>query len=147
MENDYQHIFYNTERFIKLFIDVNFDNYFIEQNNNLLNSNEYYLTYKNEYILFTENSFNTFKIFLEEFKLLDNNYIKTNTNKYIYHFVDKEEYNIINNKLKNIIEIQKKKIEDFLNYIKFLNSTQLIKQPPQLIKQQSIKALSKLKSL
>lgn len=117
------HVFYNIDRFSELFINniENFDSYFIERDNNLVNSNEYYLQYKNKYIEETMELFDTFKILIESFNLLNNNYIKTDKKKYVYHYIDQNEYNILNDKLKNLLEIQKKRLSNFTNYIEFLN--------------------------
>lgn len=139
---EYTHIFYNIERFEKLFLNIDFDNYFIEKNNNLVNSDEHYLKYKSEYFLTTNHNFDLLKILIEKFKLLDNNYIKlSDINKYIYHFIDKTEYDSINNQLKNILEVQKKTIQDFTTYINFLNSEQ--PKNVNLIKQSNIALSSK----
>ena len=47
--------------FREKFITIDFDNYLKEQNNNLVNSNEYYLQYKNEYITTSENNYEILK--------------------------------------------------------------------------------------
>lgn len=118
-----EHIFYNLENFENLYISValTFDNYFNDKNNKLINSDEHYLSYKSDYITSTNESYIIFSNLINEFDSLNNNFIKNDKKKYIYNFIDKDQHNIINNKLKNLLEIQRKKLETFLNYIEFLN--------------------------
>ena len=41
---------YSEQSFNDTFININFDEFLIQNNNNLVNSNEYYLQYKSEYL-------------------------------------------------------------------------------------------------
>lgn len=123
MTTNKSHIFYNIDRFTKLFIDVisDFDNYFIDRNNNLVNCDNSYLQYKRTYIDETMNNLHIFKVLVNSFDMINNNYEKTDKKKYTYHYIDFNEYDVLNNKLKNVLEIQKKNLNNFINYIELLN--------------------------
>lgn len=108
------------EEFNNKFI-LDFDNYLTEQDNSLVNSNEYYLQYKNEYMISTNKNADILKELLVSYNQLYNNYNKS-TSKYIYNYIDKSEYNIINNKIKNLILEQSVNFNNFMNHINFLNN-------------------------
>ena len=115
---------YNKDSFKDQFLKTDFDNYLIEQNNNLVNSNEHYLQYKNDYIKNTNDNYEKFIELLIKFNALSNNYnYNTVESKYSYTFIDHNIYSPINTELKRIIERQKKMFDDFINYIQFLNTS------------------------
>lgn len=114
--------FLSLDDFTEQFINIDFDNYLIEQNNNLVNSNDIYLLYKNEYIKITKENYNKLSLLLKQYISLNNNYIITDNNKYIYHYIDNNEHKNLNIIIKDLIISQKKSLDNFINYITFLNS-------------------------
>lgn len=110
------------DEFNEKYITLDFDSYLQEQDNNLVNSNEYYLQYKNNYLLSSKNNYNLLKTLLKDYNELSLNYTKTAT-KYVYNYINDEEYNLVNNKLKKLIILQKTLFDNFINHIKFLNNT------------------------
>ena len=113
---------YNEEQFKQTFLNVNFDNVFIENNNNIINSNELYLQYKAEYLKKTYDNLQKYTQLFEIFKQLSNNYNIVNNNKYSYTFIDKNEYEKINRQLKNLLIEQRQLYHNFMTYVQFLNS-------------------------
>lgn len=114
---------YNEEQFKQTFLNVDFDKIFIENNNNIINSNELYLQYKAEYLKKTSDNLQTYTQLFKTFKELSNNYNIVNNNKYSYTFIDKNEYKKINKTLKDLLIEQRKLYSNFMTYVQFLNST------------------------
>lgn len=113
---------YNRNWFNTSFININFDNLLIEVDNNLVNSNEYYLEYKNKYLAQTSENFEDFKKLIDKFDTLYNNYSIKN-NKYTYTYIDNKEYEDIKYSLKVLIDNQRQLLDNFLKYIEFLNTS------------------------
>lgn len=113
---------YTTDEFREQFLKTDFDNYLTEQNNSLVNSNEYYLQYKNIYIETTKNNYNTYTKLLDKYNTLNNNYTIT-SNKYVYQVIDNKVYDLLNTEIKIIVEAQKKLFNNFIHYIEFLNTS------------------------
>jgi hypothetical protein len=111
----------SEDTFKKNFLTVNFDEFLFENNNDLVNSNEHYITFKTEYLDKTNINFNKYKILIDQFKKMEDNY-KINNTKYSYTFVNKDEYNKLNKELKHILSEQRQLYLNFMNYIQFLNS-------------------------
>jgi hypothetical protein len=112
---------YTDEQFKQTFLNVDFDNLFIENNNNIINSNELYLQYKSEYLQKTSNNLQNYIKLFKSFKELSNNYNVIN-NKYSYTFIDKNEYENTNKILKNLLLEQRQLYNNFMTYVQFLNS-------------------------
>jgi len=104
------------------FLDCNFDNMLIEEDNELLNSNEHYIDYKNEYIKQTNINHKKLDKLLKKFNILNNFYTKTCDCKYVYHFIDNHTKEKLNNEIKNIHLYQRKLYTNFINHIEFLNN-------------------------
>lgn len=111
----------SEESFKNQFLNINFDEFLFENNNDLVNSNEYYIQYKSEYLSKTQDNFIKYSDLMKTFKYMENNYT-INQNKYSYTFVNKDEYNRINKELKNLLIEQRTLYNNFMNYIQFLNS-------------------------
>jgi hypothetical protein len=109
---------YCIKNFQKKFLNIQFDNILIEQNNKYVNSQEY-LSQKKKYNSSTKENFKIIKELVKEYDLLNNNYSINNT-KYIYKYIDTERLNTLNNELKNILIKQEKIFVDINNFIKFL---------------------------
>lgn len=112
---------YNEDQFKQTFLNVDFDKVFIENNNNIINSNELYLQYKAEYLKKTSNNLQKYTQFFQIFKELSNNY-NINNNKYSYTFIDKDEYKKTNKILKDLLSEQRQLYNNFMSYVQFLNS-------------------------
>ena len=75
------------------YININFDEILLENNNNLLNSEEFYLMYKKDYFDQTSKNFEKYKKWEAELKELTNFNVSTSTKyKYVYTDVTKVEY-------------------------------------------------------
>jgi len=107
--------------FKKQFLDINFDEFLFENNNDLINSNEFYIQYKTEYLSKTQDNFIKYSNLMKTFQNMTNNYLIKN-HKYSYTFVDKNEYNRLNKELKSVLIEQRELYNNFMNYIQFLNS-------------------------
>lgn len=113
---------YNEKQFKDIFLKVDFDNYLIQHNNNIINSNELYIQYKTEYLSKTQENLDKYSKLYKIFSELYNNYV-INNNKYSYTFVDKTEYNKINKSIKELLLEQRQLYNNFMMYIQFLNKT------------------------
>ena len=113
---------YNRNWFNTSFININFDNLLIEVDNNLVNSNEYYLEYKNKYLAQTHENFEEFKELIDKFDTFYNNY-SVKDNKYTYTYIDNKEYEKIKYSLKVLIDNQRQLLDNFTKYIEFLNTS------------------------
>jgi hypothetical protein len=111
---------YSEQSFKETFLNINFDDFLIQNNNNIVNSNEYYLQYKSEYLEKTTTNMEQYIQLLKEFKQLSNNY-KVDNNKYSYTFIDKNVYNKTNKDIKTLLLEQRQLYNNFINYIQFLN--------------------------
>ena len=111
--------------FYSKYINVNFD-YIID--NDLLNSNEYYLKYKKEYMDETQSNYILFKEYSEELSKLTNFYTINNT-KYNYIYTDTDKIDKLKIKLKNVIKSQNNLLDNFTHYISILNTRKTLFQP------------------
>ena len=127
--------------FQEKFITIDFDNYLKEQDNNLVNSNEFYLQYKNEYITTSKNNYEIFKELLSIFNQLYNNYSKS-SNKYVYNYIDNNECSSVNNKIKKLIISQTNYFNNFINHINFLNNQYIVNSNSNIISNSRMTKLS-----
>lgn len=103
------------------YININFDEILLENNNNLLNSEEFYLMYKKDYFDQTSENFEKYKKWEAELKELTNfNISKSNKYKYVYTDITKVEY--LKQVLKNLIIDQNKLLDNFHHYVTLLNT-------------------------
>lgn len=112
---------YCCNKFRNDFLHFDFDNMLIEEDNELLNSNEHYIDYKNEYIEQTKINHDKLDELLKKFNILNNFYTKSCDCKYIYHFIDNNTKENYNNNIKNIHLNQRILYTNFINHIEFLN--------------------------
>jgi hypothetical protein len=112
---------YCCDKFKNDFLHFDFDNMLIEEDNNMLNSNEHYIDYKNEYIEQTKINHKKLDDLLKKFNILNNFYTKSDDRKYVYHFIDNNTKEKLNNEIKNIHLYQRKLYTNFLKHIEFLN--------------------------
>lgn len=113
---------YNRDWFKKNFVNIDFDKSLIEVDNNLVNSNEYYLEYKNKYLDQTANNFQEFEKLIDQFDKFYHNYSIEN-NKYNYTYIDNKEYDNVKYSLKVLINNQRQLLDNFTKYIEFLNTS------------------------
>jgi len=113
---------YCCDKFKDDFLCCDFDNILIEEDNNLLNSNEHYIDYKNEYIKQTNINHKELDSLLKKFSILNNFYTKSCDRKYVYHFIDNNTKEKLNNEIKNVHLYQRKLFTNFVNHVEFLNT-------------------------
>jgi hypothetical protein len=111
----------SEESFKNQFLNVNFDKFLFENNNEFVNSNEFYIQYKTEYMSKTQENLMKYSELMKTFKHMENNYT-IDKNKYSYTFVNKTEYTRLNKELKHILNEQRVLYNNFMNYIQFINS-------------------------
>jgi len=111
---------YSKDEFKQRFLNIDFDNILNQEDNKLVNSSEYYLQYKNNYINFTNQNYITYCKLLDNYLQLSNNYTVSNS-KYIYTVIDQSLYQKLNKDIKNLINTQKKLYDNFIHYINLLN--------------------------
>lgn len=103
------------------YININFDEILLENNNNLLNSEEFYLIYKKDYFYQTSKNFEKYKKWDAELKELTNLNVSNSTKyKYVYTDITKVEY--LKQVLKNLIIDQNKLLDNFHHYVTLLNT-------------------------
>lgn len=112
---------YSIDKFKSDFLYFEFDNMLIDENNELLNSNEHYIDYKSEYISKTEINCKQLDNLLKKFNILNNFYTKSSERKYVYHFVDDNIKRSYNDEIKQINVSQITLYTNFINHIEFLN--------------------------
>jgi hypothetical protein len=112
---------YTSEQFKQTFLNIDFDNFFIENNNNIINSNDLYLQYKSEYLKKTSDNLEKYTQLFKTFNQLSSNYNIVNNNKYSYTFIDKNEYKKTNKILKELLLEQRQLYNNFMTYVQFLN--------------------------
>jgi hypothetical protein len=146
---------YSLEKFFSDFIDINFDNILIEQNNKLVNSDKHYLQFKNNYVNETTKNYVTLKEILPKYNLLANNYSKefidrdtASTTKHYYNYINTSELDQLNNQIKEIYIKQKNIYTSFIAHLDFLNKTvneqtPLAKSGPISLKNQKVNFRSK----
>ncbi len=117
------------------FLNCNFDNMLIEEDNPILNSNEHYIDYKNEYIEQTKINHKKLDELLKKFNILNNFYTKSCDRKYVYHFIDNDTKEKLNNEIKNIHVYQRKLYINFINHIEFLNNAKntTVNEPVKIV--------------
>lgn len=117
---------YTREYFINNFINKNFDDDLIDTE--FINSNQYYLKFKNEYLNKTNDNMNNYILLIEKYNLLTNNY-QINNNKYAYTFINENNFIDTNKQIKNLLSEQQKLLINFLDHLSLLTKTETFKMP------------------
>lgn len=112
---------YSEEQFITMFLNTKFDDFLIDNNNDIVNSNEHYIQYKTEYLVKTNQNLKKYKELVKKFNELSNIY-NIDNNKYVYTFIDKNELSNVNKELKHLLIDQRYLYNNFMTYIQLLNS-------------------------
>jgi hypothetical protein len=111
--------------FFSKYINVNFDN---NIDNEFLNSNELYLTYKKEYMDQTQSNYILYTEYSKELENLNNFYTINNT-KYNYIYIDTDTIEKLKSKIKNLIKSQNYLLDNFNHYISILNNNKTLFKP------------------
>lgn len=107
--------------FYSQYININFDEILLENNNTLINSEEFYLMYKKEYFDKTLENFEKFKVWISELNELTNLSV-SNNNKYKYVYINTTRLELLKQNVKNLIISQNKLLDNFHHYITLLNT-------------------------
>jgi hydroxymethylpyrimidine pyrophosphatase-like HAD family hydrolase len=111
--------------FYSKYINVNFDNIV---DNELVNSNEFYLTYKKEYMEETQSNYILYKEYSQELSKL-NDFYNINNKKYNYVYIDTDKIDKLKIKIKNLIKSQNNSFDNFNHYISILNTNKNLFKP------------------
>lgn len=104
--------------FYNQYININFDN---SIDDDFLNSQEYYLIYKKEYVNQTELNYILYKKYIKELSSLNEFYTINNT-KYNYTYIDTDKIEKLKLEIKNLIKSQNSLLDNFNHYITILNT-------------------------
>lgn len=111
--------------FKKEFLDIDFDDILNNENNPLVNSYDYYIKYKKEYL---DESFKRFlkyqKTALELNKLYEIKNIKLSSTKVIYTYINKSRIEKLEKTISELIIAQRRIFSNFVLYVKYLNENQ-----------------------
>jgi hypothetical protein len=110
------------------FINIDFDNKLLENNNPLLNSQQHYIAFKQRYIKDTLSNSKKYTALKGELEQLENMSSYTDT-KFVHVYIDDNKVSAIKQSIKNIILHQRVLLSNFLNYIDYLNSNVSLLQP------------------
>lgn len=114
--------FFQDFEFKKTFIDIDFDEILSSNNNPLLNSSELYILYKQNYINDTINNNDIYNELDSKIKNLESQSKTYNNTKITFVYIDSNELQVLKYKRKMLYISQQKKLQNFLHYIKQLNS-------------------------
>jgi hypothetical protein len=106
--------------FKKTFLLINFDDILLKHNNPLINSQEHYITYKQNYISNTKQNYDKF----EDLKSQINQLSKTVTSpsRIYYTYIDQDTLEKLHQELKTIIIQQRNLLDNFLVYLQHINN-------------------------
>jgi hypothetical protein len=107
--------------FYNLFININFDNILLQENNPLINSKEIYLNYKRIYFDQTNKNYSKFLRINAQLQKINDTKYKITNNKYYYNYLDNKQLELLKKELKSIIISQKELFNNFKHYVETLN--------------------------
>lgn len=107
--------------FYNMFININFDNILLETNNPLVNSKDFYLSYKKTYFDQTNKNYSKFLRINAELQKQKQLQYNISNNKYYYTYLDQKQLDYLKNELKIIIISQKELFNNFKHYVETLN--------------------------
>jgi hypothetical protein len=108
--------------FYSQYININFDEILIESNNHLINSQNVYLTYKQQYFNESLKNYDLFKKYKTELERLQKSETVTLPNKYLFIYKDTQVIEQTKQNLKNVVISQEKLLNNFHHYITLLNT-------------------------
>lgn len=100
----------------------NFDELLLETDNPLINSQEHYTDYKQEYLKISYDNFNQYENLISEYKKFNNIYDTISPTKIIYTYVDEDKKTQLYKEMTQLIISQRKLYNNFMNYINHLNT-------------------------
>ena len=110
------------EQFQEMFLDVNFDQKLIATNNPLVNSNEYYLSYKQNYIQMTQSTLDQYhNVYHKYNQLLATQHQQVTPTKVVFTIIDTNQLQNLRQELKDLLIHQRELLHNFLLYIAYLN--------------------------
>jgi len=138
--------------FKKQYIDNGFKELLTIQKNPLVNSFDHYLKYKQQYMSETLHNFASHKKLKKQLQEYQESHINNTNTTIHYRFIDDNTLDTLKTELKTIVVEQNKLYNNFLAYIKFLNTTSVVSKlaPVQIRERQSViprmKRLLRMKS-
>ena len=112
--------------FKKEFLNIDFDSVLIDHDNPLINSYEYYIQYKQKYILETKKNFDAYQKLTKEYKKYKNQYQSPSNNRLVFSYRDEENVAYLSQQIKKLIVDQRKILSNFQHYVSHLNDDQMI---------------------
>lgn len=111
-----------VNEFYKNYITHDFDSVLLNTNNDLINSYEYYIKIKEEYIYKTQVNFENYKINVLKLDNLDTKlYNKQNEKRIFITVINKEDRDNLKKDINDILINQRTLFNNFVHYINFLN--------------------------
>jgi len=104
------------------YININFDEILMESNNHLINSQNVYLVYKQQYFDESLKNYELFKKYKTELERLQKSETITLPNKYLFVYKDTQVIEQTKQNLKNVVLSQEKLLNNFHHYITLLNT-------------------------
>lgn len=133
--------------FFTQFIDVDFDNILLQNNNPLFNSDEHYFKYKRHYLDEANKNKESYEDIVDELEELQNKQLVQKTaTKVIYTFVDTDRINILKQNKKNILSTQHERLQNFLHYLHQLNTDNTHVQTNRSPSNRSSKSVASIES-
>lgn len=132
--------------FKKTFLLINFDDILLKHNNPLINSQEHYITYKQNYISNTKQNYDKFEDLKSQINQLSNTV--TSPSRIYYTYIDQDSLEKLHQELKTIIIQQRNLLDNFLVYLQHINNdyNKIIKENVIQIKQTKAKSSKTLLS-
>jgi len=110
------------EQFQEMFLDVNFDQTLIATNNPLINSSDYYLLYKQNYIRMTQSTLDQYHNVYQQYnQLITTQYQQLTPTKVVFTIIDTNRLEKLRQELKDLLILQQELLHNFLSYIEYLN--------------------------
>jgi len=108
--------------FYSQYININFDEILMESNNHLINSQNVYLVYNQQYFDESSKNYELFKKYKTELERLQKSETITLPNKYLFVYKDTQVIEQTKQNLKNVVLSQEKLLNNFHHYITLLNT-------------------------
>jgi hypothetical protein len=106
--------------FKKEFLLINFDELLLKHNNPLINSQEHYINYKQNYISATKQNLEKYDNIKLQIDELSNTVLSPS--KIFYTYVDQDFLQSLHQQLKTILIHQRNLLDNFLLYLKHINN-------------------------
>lgn len=104
------------------FLNCDFDNILLNNNNPLLNSYDIYIQYKQKYIINARKNYDLYQKTIKEYNNLKKlEYQTPSENIIMYTYVSFDKLNELSLKIKKLIKDQQLYLDNFLHYINHLN--------------------------